>query len=91
MARQTVALSAIKIKSAKAKNKKYKLSDGGGLFLLVNPNGSKLWRLKYRYNNKEKEYAIVLTDQFNMSNKYNNIDIFFYYVEIMNKCRHIIW
>jgi integrase len=53
-----VALTAIKIKSAKAKNKKYKLSDGGGLFLQINSNGSKLWRLKYRFNGKEKEYAI---------------------------------
>ncbi len=58
MARQTVSLTAIKIKSAKPKSKKYKLSDGGGLFLLVNSNGSKLWRLKYRFNGKEKEYAI---------------------------------
>ncbi len=38
--------------------KKYKLADGGGLFLLVLPSGSKLWRLKYRFNAKEKEYAI---------------------------------
>jgi hypothetical protein len=31
-----------------------KLFDGGGLFLLVMPNGSKLWRLKYRFGGKEK-------------------------------------
>jgi integrase len=58
MARQTVPLTATQIKNAKAKEKKYKLSDGGGLFLQINSNGSKLWRLKYRLNNKEKEYAI---------------------------------
>ena len=58
MARQTASLTANKIKSAKPKSKKYKLSDGGGLFLQVNANGSKLWRLKYRFNGKEKEYAI---------------------------------
>lgn len=34
--------------------KPYKLSDGKGLFLLVNPNGSKWWRLKYRVTGKEK-------------------------------------
>jgi hypothetical protein len=30
------------------------LFDGGGLFLLVMPNGSKLWRLKYRFGGEEK-------------------------------------
>jgi len=58
MARKTTPLSALEIKSAKPKDKKYKLSDGRGLFLQVNSNGSKLWRLKYRFNGKEKEYAI---------------------------------
>lgn len=33
--------------------KPYKLSDSGGLFLLVQPNGSKWWRLKYRIDGKE--------------------------------------
>jgi integrase len=47
-------LSEIQIKKAKAENRAYKLSDGEGLFLLVNPNGSKLWRLKYRHSRKEK-------------------------------------
>lgn len=41
-------------KGAKPKDKAYKRFDGGGLFLLINPNGSKLWRLKYRYLDKEK-------------------------------------
>ncbi len=58
MARQTVPLTATQIKNSKPQEKKYKLSDGGGLFLQINPNGSKFWRLKYRLNNKEKEYAI---------------------------------
>ena len=58
MARVTTPLTATEIKSAKPKEKKYKLSDGRGLSLLIQPNGSKLWRLKYRFNGKEKEYAI---------------------------------
>ncbi len=58
MARITTPLTDIKVKSAKSKAKNYKLSDGRGLFLLIKPTGSKLWRLKYRFNNKEKEYAI---------------------------------
>ncbi|MGK0255787.1 MAG: integrase [Arcobacteraceae bacterium] len=58
MARQTLSLTATQIKNTKPKEKKYKLSDGGGLFLQINTNGSKLWRLKYRIHGKEKEYAI---------------------------------
>ncbi len=42
------------ISKAKAKEKPYKLSDGEGLYLLVTPNGSKLWRQKYRYMGKER-------------------------------------
>lgn len=41
-------------KTAKPKEKPYKLFDGGGLFLEVTSSGSKLWRLKYRYLGKEK-------------------------------------
>ena len=41
-------------RNAKATNSPQKLSDGGGLFLLVQPNGSKLWRLAYRYAGKQK-------------------------------------
>ena len=49
-----MALTNIKCKSAKPKDKPYKMFDGGGLYLLVNPTGSKLWRMKYRYLGKEK-------------------------------------
>jgi len=58
MPRQIIQLTDTAIIKAKPKEKKYKLYDGKGLFLLVMPTGSKLWRLKYRFNNKEKEYAI---------------------------------
>ena len=51
-------LTDVKIRSAKPDSKQYKLFDGGGLFLLVQPNGSKLWRLKYRYLGKERLYSI---------------------------------
>jgi len=47
-------LSEFAVSKAKPREKAYKLSDGGGLFLLVNTTGSKLWRLKYRYLGKEK-------------------------------------
>lgn len=38
----------LQIKSAKPAERAYKLADMGGLFVLVQPNGSKLWRYKFR-------------------------------------------
>jgi hypothetical protein len=49
-----MALTDTAIRNAKPKAKPYKLADGGGLFLLVNPNGSRLWRQKYRVEGREK-------------------------------------
>lgn len=46
------------IRQAKPTEKAYKLTDGGGLFLLVQPTGSKLWRMKYRFDGKEKLLAL---------------------------------
>ncbi len=42
-------LNARKVEAAKGKEKSYKLSDGGGLYLQVEPNGSRYWRMKYRF------------------------------------------
>lgn len=52
-----------KIRQAKPVEKPYKLFDGGGLFLLVQPSGSKLWRIKYRFGGKEKLLAIGSYDK----------------------------
>lgn len=46
------------IQNAKPKDKPYRLADGGGLYLEVTPNGSKLWRWKFRVAAKEKRLAI---------------------------------
>src|SRR5690606_36032879 len=43
---------------AKPKDKSYRLADGGGMYLEVMPNGSKYWRLKYRFDGKEKRLAL---------------------------------
>lgn len=40
--------------NAKPKGKAYKLSDGGGLHVLVETTGSKLWRFRYEFDRKEK-------------------------------------
>src|SRR5271168_521692 len=47
-------LTHFDIRNTKPADKPFKLSDGGGLFLLVQPNGSMLWRLKYRFVGKER-------------------------------------
>jgi integrase len=51
-------LTATQVKQAKPAAKPYKLSDGEGMYLLVAANGSKYWRLKYRFGGKEKTLAL---------------------------------
>ena len=52
------ALTDAKVRKIKAGEKPLKMSDGGGLFLLVQPGGSKLWRLAFRFANKQKNLAL---------------------------------
>ncbi|WP_238473901.1 tyrosine-type recombinase/integrase [Altericroceibacterium spongiae] len=47
-------LSDTRVRKAAAKASDYKITDGKGLFVLVRPNGSKLWRMRYRFAGKEK-------------------------------------
>ncbi len=53
-----MALSISIIDSAKSTDKPVKMFDEKGLFLLVMPNCSKYWRLKYRFERKEKQLAL---------------------------------
>lgn len=46
------------IRTAKPKEKPYKLTDGGGLYIEVAPGGGKWWRLKYRFGGKEKRLSL---------------------------------
>lgn len=50
----TSKLTDSRIRAAKPKDRQYKIADGGGLFLLVKPNGGKYWRLKFRFAGREK-------------------------------------
>src|SRR3954447_8763655 len=53
-----MSLTDARIRNAKASAKPIKLTDGGGLYLEVQPNGSKLWRYRYRIAGKENLFAI---------------------------------
>jgi hypothetical protein len=53
-----MSLSDTACKNAKPKEKPYKITDEKGMFLLVNPNGSKYFRLKYRFGGTEKTLAL---------------------------------
>ena len=47
-------LTDTQLRQLKPREKPYKVADGGGLLIHVTPNGSKLWRLRYRFDGKEK-------------------------------------
>jgi len=47
-------LSDAKIRKAEPGEKPYRLYDGDGVYILIMPNGGKLWRFKYRFAGKEK-------------------------------------
>jgi integrase len=51
-------LNDTRVRNAKPADRAIKLSDSGGLHLLIQPNGSKLWRLAYRFGGKQKTLAI---------------------------------
>lgn len=53
-----VALTDTAIRNAKPREKPYKMGDSLGLFLLVQPTGGKLWRLKYRIEGREKKLGL---------------------------------
>ncbi|MEB8013723.1 tyrosine-type recombinase/integrase [Citrobacter braakii] len=48
-----MALTDIKVRSAKPQEKEYTLVDGDGMFLLIHPNGSKYWRFRFRFGGKQ--------------------------------------
>jgi integrase len=61
-----MALTDIQCRNAKPKDKPYKLFDGEGLYLYVPVSGKKVWRFKYRFNNKE---GLITVD------KYQNLNL----------------
>lgn len=50
-------LTDLAIRKAAPRDKSYKLSDKHGLYLLVNPSGSKCWYQRFRYAGKENRLS----------------------------------
>jgi hypothetical protein len=50
-------LTDTRVRNAKPTAKSYKLSDGGGMYLLVTPDGARYWRLDYRFAGKRRTLA----------------------------------
>jgi hypothetical protein len=53
-----LALTDTAIRNTKPRDKAVKLTDGAGMYLLVRPTGSRLWRLDYRFQGKRKTLAL---------------------------------
>ena len=51
-------LTQTRIKAAKSRTSAYKMADGGGMYLLIQKNGRKYWRLDYRFRGKRKTLAL---------------------------------
>jgi integrase len=58
-----MSLTNTAVRQARPRNKDFKLSDGGGMHLLVRVNGAKYWRLSYRYAGKQKTISLGVYPQ----------------------------
>ena len=54
----TMPLTDAKLGALKPSRKPQKIADGGGLLIIVMPNGSRSWRLAYRYQRKQKQLSL---------------------------------
>ena len=60
-------LTKLAVESAKTSARPRKLTDGGGMYLLVHPNGSKYWRMDYRIAGKQKTLALGVWPEVSLS------------------------
>jgi hypothetical protein len=63
-----MALADLRIRAAQPEPKPYHLTDGHGLFLAVQPNGSKLWRWKYRFQGEFRLMAFGSYPEISLAN-----------------------
>lgn len=68
MPKQTIPLSETKVRTARGKEKPYKLFDVDGLYLLVTEKGGKWWRFKYHFNGKEKLLSLGTYPEISLAN-----------------------
>jgi hypothetical protein len=69
-----MALTDTEIRRSKPGDKPFKLSDGGGLHLMVTPSGGKLWRWKYRFEGAEKLMALGRYPEISLAEAHENRD-----------------
>ena len=60
-------LTELSVKSAKPTDKLRKLTDGGGMYLLVHPNGSKYWRMDTRIEGKRKTFSFGVCSEVSLT------------------------
>jgi len=65
MPKQIAPLTELQIRKAKPAEKTYRLADGKGLYLEVMPNGSRYWRMKHRFDDKEIRIQIDQAEKAN--------------------------
>ena len=69
-----MSITAAQVKQAKPQVKPYKLTDGKGLYLLVHPNGSKYWRMDYRFAGKRKTLALGVYPEISLASARDSQD-----------------
>ena len=72
MSKQVVPLSPLKIKNAKPQTKPYTLFDGGGLHVLVQPTGTKIFRLKINIDGKDRRLTLGTVGDINLAQAREN-------------------
>jgi hypothetical protein len=74
MPKRIAPLSEENINSAKTSERTYRLFDGGGLFLLVTPDGGKRWRFKYGFEGKTKMLSFGVYPEVSLNDARSNRD-----------------
>lgn len=74
MTRSLNKLKDYELKAAKPRSKAYRMTDGGGLHLLINPDGSKYWHLRYRFNGTESTLSLGVYPEVTLTQARNKRD-----------------
>ena len=69
-----MSITVAQVKQAKSKAEPYKLTDSKSLYLLIHPNGSKYWRMDYRFEGKRKTFAIGVYPEISLASARDSRD-----------------